>query len=221
MKKLLLSFSLLGMVFLASCGTDKDTLVATDAQEEATASEGAQAYVINADISSVTWRGFKIFDDSSKPEEGHYGSIKLKSGEVTVNNGVLESGKFVADQASLENDDLADSPEYKTQLEDHLKSPDFLNVEEFPEAVFVISGIKTLEEGDYNTEISGNLDFRGTPKNITFKANVKEEEGKVTINTEEFKINRQDFGIDFQPGRGSIIKDEVVLQVNITADKSE
>ncbi|MDD3771792.1 MAG: YceI family protein [Weeksellaceae bacterium] len=218
MKKLLFCLSLMGMVFLTSCGTDKDTITASEAQDEASASEDAHVYTLNTDISSTTWRGFKIFDDSTKPEEGHYGSIKMKSGEVTMKHGVLESGKFVADQTSLENDDLADSPEYKAKLEGHLKSADFLDVDQYPEATFVVSGTKTLEEGDYNTEISGNLDFRGAPKNITFKANVKEEDGKLTINSEEFKINRQDFGINFQPGAGTIIKDEVVLQVNITAE---
>lgn len=220
MKKVLLSLSVIGMFFLASCGS-KDTVEATDAQETSAASETATEYVVNTSVSVTNWKGGKIFEDTSKPEEGHYGSVKLKSGSVTVKDGVLESGNFVADQTTFESADLNDDAETKAKLDGHLKSADFLDVEKFPEAKFEITGVKALTEGDYNTEISGNLDFRGTPKNVTFKANVKEEGDKVTIKSEEFKINRQDFGITFKGGGGSIIKDDVILQLDVTADKKQ
>ncbi|MFA7686936.1 MAG: YceI family protein [Moheibacter sp.] len=221
MKKVLLSLSLMGMVFLASCGS-KDTVTATDAQESATASETATEYAVNTAVSATNWKGGKIFQDTSKPESGHYGSVKFKSGIVTVKDGVLESGSFVTDQTTFESVDLNEDAENKGKLDGHLKSSDFLDVEKFPEAKFEITNVKTLDSGDYNTEISGNLDFRGIPKNITFKANVKEEGDKVTIKSEEFKINRQDFGIVYQStGGDSLIKDEVMLQVDITADKNQ
>lgn len=221
MKKVLLSLSLMGMVFLASCGS-KDTVTATDAQESSTASETATEYAVNTAVSATNWKGGKIFQDTSKPESGHYGSVKFKSGIVTVKDGVLESGSFVTDQTTFQSVDLNEDAENKGKLDGHLKSSDFLDVEKFPEAKFEITNVKTLDSGDYNTEISGNLDFRGIPKNITFKANVKEEGDKVTIKSEEFKINRQDFGIVYQStGGDSLIKDEVMLQVDITADKNQ
>lgn len=218
MKKVLLSASVIGMFLVASCGP-KDTVEATDAQETSTASETATEYVVNTAVSSTSWKGGKIYEDTSKPEEGHYGSVKLKSGTVTVKDGVLESGSFVADQTTFESADLNEDAESKGKLDGHLKSADFLDVEKFPEAKFDITKVTKLDTGDYNTEISGNLDFRGVPKNVTFKANVKEEAGKVTIKSEEFKINRQDFGINFKGGAGSIIKDDVLLQLDVTADK--
>lgn len=221
MKKLLFSLSLIGMISLSSCGGGaEDAVVVTDAQDEATASQESERFEVNTGISSVSWRGFKIFDDSSKPEGGHYGSIKLKDGELSFVDGKLESGKLNADLVTIESTDLEDSPEDKAKFEGHLKSEDFLFIEKYPNANFVISDVKELTDGDYNSEISGNLDFRGAPKNVTFKANVKHEDGKATIQSEEFKINRKDFGIDFQPVKGSIIKDDVVLQLNLTADKA-
>lgn len=219
MKKVLLSLSLIGMVFLASCG-GKDSIEATDAQETSTASETATEYVVNTAVSSTNWKGGKIFEDTSKPEEGHYGSVKFKSGTVTVKDGLLESGSFVADQTTFESADLSEE-DGKAKLDGHLKSEDFLDVAKFPEAKFEITKVNKIDSGDFNTEISGNLDFRGVPKNITFKANVKEEGDKVTIKSEEFKINRQDFGITFKGGGGSIIKDDVILQLDITADKKQ
>lgn len=218
MKKVILSLSFIGMAFLASCGGSTETVETKDAQEVATASEESQTYAINAEDSSISWRGFKIFHDTAKPETGHHGFIKLKSGELVFNNGILEAGSFIADLTTLESIDLNEDPENKAKLDGHLKSEDFLFVENFPEAKFEISDVKYLDEGDFNAEISGNLDFRGVPKNITFKANVNEENGVVSFNTEEIMINRQEFGIDFQGGGDSIIKDEIALQVDVKAN---
>src|SRR5690606_3866623 len=97
MKKVLLSLSVMGMIFLASCGGGKDTVEATDAQETSAASETSTEYVVNTAVSSTNWKGGKFYEDTSKPEEGHYGSVKFKSGTVTVKDGVLESGSFIAD----------------------------------------------------------------------------------------------------------------------------
>lgn len=218
MKKVILSLSFIGMALLASCGGSTETVETKDVQEVATASEESQTYAINAEDSSISWRGFKIFHDTAKPETGHHGFIKLKSGELVFNNGILEAGSFIADLTTLESIDLNEDPENKAKLDGHLKSEDFLFVENFPEAKFEISDVKYLDEGDFNAEISGNLDFRGVPKNITFKANVNEENGVVSFNTEEIMINRQEFGIDFQGGGDSIIKDEIALQVDVKAN---
>lgn len=219
MKKVFLGLTVLGMIFIASCGKKAETITATDAQDATSASHNAERFAVNTTESSTAWRGFKFFHDSSKPEVGHFGIIKLKEGVFTIKDGVLESGKLVSDQTSLENHDLIGDPENKAKLEGHLKSPDFLNVAEFPNATFEISKITPLNGGDYNTEISGNLDFRGIPKNITFKANVHTNGNKLSIQSEEFTINRQDFGVNFAPGNDTVIKNEVILQLDIKADK--
>ncbi|MFV0209108.1 YceI family protein [Empedobacter falsenii] len=217
MKKLFLGLAVVSAVVLTSCGGNTETKVATEAQEGATASEGAAEFAVDTTTSIVNWKGGKTFDDINKPEEGHYGIVKLQEGTVNVNNGVLESGKFVADFTSFESKDLDADAESKGKLDGHLKSPDFLDVEKFPTATFEITEVKAIEGGDYNSEISGNLDFRGAPKNVTFKANVTVDADGVTIKSEEFGINRKDFGITFVGGAGSIIKDEVLLQVDLSA----
>ncbi len=84
--------------------------------------------------------------------------------------------------------DLDADAESKGKLDGHLKSADFLDVEKFPTATFEITGVKALEGGDYNSEISGNLDFRGVPKNVTFKANVTVDANGVTIKSENLEL---------------------------------
>jgi len=217
MKKLFLSLAVVSAVALTSCGGKTETVNATEAQESATATEGAKMYTADVAASTVNWKGGKTFEDINKPEEGHWGVVKLKEGTVTANNGVLEAGKFVADFTTFESKDLDADAETKAKLDGHLKDADFLDVAKYPTATFEITSVKTLEGGDYNSEISGNLDFRGTPKNVTFKANVSVADDVVTIKSEEFGINRKDFGITFTGGGGSIIKDEVLLQVDLSA----
>ena len=217
MKKLFLGLAVVSAIALTSCGGNTDTVKTTEAQEGATSTEGAVDYNVDTATSVVNWKGGKTFDDINKPEEGHYGVVKLKEGTVKVNNGVLEAGKFVADFTSFESKDLDADAESKGKLDGHLKSADFLDVEKFPTATFEITAVKPVEGGDYNSEVSGNLDFRGTPKNVTFKANVTVDANGVTIKSEEFGINRKDFGITFVGGGGSIVKDEVLLQVDLTA----
>lgn len=165
----------------------------------------------------MNWKGGKTYEDINKPEDGHYGVVKLKEGTVSLMDGKLESGKFIADFTTFESKDLDADAESKGKLDGHLKSADFLDVEKFPTAEFEITSAKTIEGQDYNTEISGNLNFRGVPKNVTFKANVNVDGDVVSIKSEEFAINRQDFGIVFSAGKGSIIKDEVLLQIDLAA----
>ena len=217
MKKLFLSLAIISTVALTSCGGKTETVNASEAQATANASEGSETFVVDTATSTVNWKGGKTFDDIKKPEEGHWGVVKLKDGTVTTKDGKLESGKFTADFSSFESKDLESDKETKAKLDGHLKSADFLDVEKYPTATFDITSVTPLESGDYNSEISGNLNFRGVPKNITFKANVTTDENGVTIKSEEFAINRKDFGITFTGAGGSIIKDEVLLQVDLTA----
>ena len=50
----------------------------------------------------------------------------------------------------------------------HLKSDDFLNVKDFPEATFVSS--KIIDKGDGNLEVKGKFTLHGTTKNIVIDA---------------------------------------------------
>lgn len=203
------------LVSITSC-EKKEATEATEAQTEATASEDAQAYKVNTADSKVTWRGYAI-NEKENSEHGHEGFMKLESGTISVEGDKVVAGDFVIDAASLESTDLNDEPEDKERLDSHLKSEDFLAVDKYPTASFAITAVKPLE-GEYNSEISGNFKMRDIEKNISFKANITHEGHVLKIDSEEFTINRQDFGITFKGGKGSLIRDNVTLQVNVAAD---
>ncbi|MDO5615813.1 MAG: YceI family protein [Cruoricaptor ignavus] len=197
---------------LLSCGKDKPL---TSESNEVTTTQDGQLYALDTLNSKIEWKGFKVFKSDNT---SHFGIIKFESGEVTVKDGKLESGKFVANMNSLENEDLKDDADQKGKLEGHLKDGDFFEVEKFPTASYEITKVSEAAEGDYNTLLDGNLTIKGITKPVQFKANVSVNNGEVSIATEPTDINREDFGVKFQiPVANGVIKNEVSVQVLVKA----
>ncbi len=195
-----------------SCGKDKPL---TSESSEVTTTRDGQVYVIDTMNSRIEWKGFKVFKSENT---SHFGTIKFENGDVTVKDGQLEGGKFVADMTSLENVDLQSDAEQKSKLEGHLKSGDFFEVEKFPTASYEITKVSPMSEGDYNTVLEGNLTIKGITKPVKFNANVAVSQGEVSIATEPTDIMREDFGVKFQvPVQNGLIKNEVNVQIRIKA----
>ncbi len=196
---------------VVSCGKDKP--VTSETTEVTTTKDGAM-YAVDTMNSKIEWKGFKVFKSENT---SHFGTIKFESGDVTVKDGKLESGKFLANVASLENVDLKDDAEKKAKLEGHLKSGDFFEVEKFPTASYEITKVSE-GTGDYNTVLDGNLTIKGITKPVQFNANVTVNNGEVSIATEPKDILREDFGVKFQvPVENGLIKNEVNVQILIKA----
>lgn len=205
-------FGLFLTVLLLSCGKDKP--LTSQSNEIKTAKNGT-LYVLDTLHSKIEWKGYKILKTDNT---SHFGTIKFESGDLTVKDGRLESGKFVADISSLENVDLKDDAEQKTKLENHLKSADFFETQKFPTASYEISKVTPTAIGDYNTVLEGNLTIKGITKPAKFNANVAVADGTVSIATEPTDINREDFGVKFAiPVQNGILKKEINLQISIKA----
>jgi polyisoprenoid-binding protein YceI len=81
------------------------------------------------------------------------------------------------------------------QLQDHLKSQDFLSVREFPTIKFQTTRIEVADEGKAN--ITGDLTLHGVTKSITIPARLTASDAGITIES-EFNIKRADFGMTGQ-----------------------
>ncbi|MET3536084.1 YceI family protein [Chryseobacterium limigenitum] len=199
-------------VVVVSCNKDKP--LTSESNEVATTKDGSQ-FTLDTLNSKVEWKGYKVFKSENT---SHFGTIKFESGDVTVKDGKLESGKFVADMNSLTSVDLKDDAEQLEKLNGHLKSGDFFEVEKFPTASYEITKVTPAAEGDYNTLLDGNLTIKGITKPTQFKANVSVKDGVVSVATEPKDIKREEFGVKFQaPAENGVIKDEVTLQINVKA----
>ncbi|GEN70562.1 MULTISPECIES: YceI family protein [Chryseobacterium] len=215
MKKKLFTLAIPALFVAAvvvSCKKDKP--VTSESNEVTTTKDGNQ-YTVDTLNSKVEWKGYKVFKSEST---SHFGTIKFESGDVTIKDGKLESGKFVADMGSLTSVDLKDDADQLGKLNGHLKSGDFFEVEKFPTASFEITKVTPATEGDYNTLLDGNLTIKGISKPVQFKANVSVKDGEVSVATEPKDIKREEFGVKFQaPAENGVIKDEVTLQINVKA----
>lgn len=166
MRKRLFSLAipaLFAAAVMVSCKKDKP--LTSESNEVTTTKEGNQ-YTLDTLNSKVEWKGYKVFKSENT---SHFGTIKFESGDVTVKDGKLESGKFVADMNSLTSVDLKDDAESLGKLNGHLKSGDFFEVEKFPTASFEITKVAPTTSGDYNTLLDGNLTIKGITNRFSLK----------------------------------------------------
>ena len=99
------------------------------------------------------------------------------------------------------------------RLTGHLKNEDFFDVTRFPATTFAVTGMEGT--GPQHT-VTGNLTLHGVTKSISFPAEIRVTNEEVTVRA-EFAINRQDFGIKY-PGRpDDLIRDRVVIKLDIKA----
>lgn len=212
MKRILFSLAIPALFTVVSCSKEKP--VTSDANEVTTTKDGSR-FVLDTLNSNVEWKGYKVFKSENT---SHFGTIKFESGDVTVKDGKLESGKFVADMSSLTSEDLKNKKDDLEKLNGHLKSADFFEVEKFPTASYEITKVSPSAEGDYNTILDGNLTIKGITKPTQFKANVAVNGAEVSIATEPKDVMREEFGVKFQsPAANGVIKNEVTLQIRVKA----
>jgi len=121
------------------------------------------------------------------------------------------SGKFNAFEATIENEDdqfdtsvVSFSAEVNSvdtnnaDRDNHLRSADFFDVEQFPKISFKSTGIKKINEGQF--KVSGDLTIKDVTQNVTLDAEysglMKDPWGNtkagVSLNG---KINRKEFGL--------------------------
>lgn len=211
-----LLFAAFTSVVLISCTKDKP--IVSENTEVTTNSNGA-VYTIDTLNSRIEWKGYKVMKSD---QTSHFGTINFESGDLTVHEGMLESGKFVVDMNSLTSVDLKNDAEQLAKLNGHLKSGDFFETDKFPTASYEITKVSKNESGDYNTLLDGNLTIKGITKPMQFNANVSVKDGEASIASEPKDISREAFNVKFQmPVTNGVIKDDVNLQILIKANEKK
>lgn len=207
------------IAFTVACKENQNEVDASAEEEVAVATVEAVTYTVDTEASNIAWVG-------SKPTEDHTGNISLSSGMVKVNSEELESGEFTIDMNSIEVTDL--EGDKAASLKAHLTgeregtSSDFFNTAKYPTAKFVVTGLNTVGE---KTMLEGNLTLKDVTKNVSFPVGVKYDGDKMMLNSEEFTIDRTDWGIKY--GSSSLadvvadkaISDDIKLTINLVATK--
>ncbi len=221
MKKLSV-LALAAFFAVASCKSNSDSATTSEAEEVAVA-EG-HPYAADLSTSKVEWKAFHKGGFAPR-----WGTINLSAGELTLANDEITAGSFEIDFTTIVVDPASVTEEGKkaSDLQEHLKSPDFFNVGEFPKGTFEITGItdfdpakdKSVVEGA-NKVVSGNLTLQGNTINVTFPARISAGDGTVRVEA-RFTVDRTAWGIKFgateaDPAEWGISKD-LEIGVDLTA----
>ena len=107
-------------------------------------------YQLNKVKPKVVWSAYKLTG------EGHNGTLHVESGKYKIIGGQLKEGIVIFDMSRIAVTDLTGDD--KENLENHLRSGDFFNVEEHPKAILKVSSI--TKSGD-QAILNGNLTMNG------------------------------------------------------------
>ena len=134
---------------------------------------------INVSESSIHWLGKKITGQ-------HEGKINLLSGSLIMENGLLTGGDFIVDMNSIASTDL--KGEFAKKLEGSLKSEEWFDAENHPQAKLVFTSVVSQDGGLYN--VTGDFTIKGKTNPATFelKVNYLEATTKVIIDRTLYNI---------------------------------
>ncbi|CAN5249864.1 hypothetical protein BH23BAC1_BH23BAC1_48500 [soil metagenome] len=206
MKNLKLSGYFIAISLLADSCTENpksDEAEVSEAREVGTV-DNANVLDVDKQVSEVTWVG-------TRPGKRHHGTIEIERGNIEVANNEIVGGSFVFDLNNIEVMDL--EGEDKQKLTGHLKSADFFDVENHPQAKFEIvsleeyapteaSGSLSVQESEFQLanpthKITGNLTMRDRTLGVTFPARVSLNNDQVQAEA-KFNIDRTQWGVSYQ-----------------------
>ncbi len=213
MKNIIISIIVIALVIFAgykAFGSKKEVATDTVATTTPAVTTTVQKdmYVVDTSTSTIAWKGAFV---TGKSETG---TIALKSGTGKFENGMITSGTFIIDMASLKDKNSNET------LEKHLKSDDFFNVEKFPESKFELASIVPTATKDTYT-VTGKLTIRDVTKDFSFPIMLTVENqssiravGKITFNRADFNVK---YGSSsFFKGLGDkVIGDKIDLTLNL------
>jgi len=192
--------------------------------------ESTKAETVNI-VSTVNTATYKNIKKGSflKWRASHLGGIDKRRGEIyykdatiLVNKGKLTNINITINMDKLTVDDLPNDD--AKELSEHLKSADFFNIEKYPTSKFELTKLETIQ-GKYNSKITGNLLILDVSKNITFNASINVSEREVSIKSEDFSIDRAEWGLTYhaEGAKGVplnyLISDDIGFTVDITVLK--
>lgn len=163
---------------------------------------GATTADVIKEKSSIAWVGAKV-------TRQHEGGFRNFDGRIEYTGGQPSRIAFEIDMNSVYSDN--------ERLTGHLKSPDFFDVARFPRATFVSTSIGPAEPGapaGTTHTVRGILDLHGVKKEITIPVVAQQSPDGVRT-TSEFMINRHDWGISYRGAADDLIRDNVVIKLDL------
>lgn len=159
--------------------------------------------------------GFQVKHMMISKVKGNFGSF---TADIDANPEDLTGAsiKFEIDVASVNSNN--------GDRDNHLKSAEFFDAEQFPKMTFVATNIKSNGGGEY--EITGDFTIKDVTKSVTFEAEYGGKGtnpwGQEVVGFEaETKINRKDFGLTWNAALetgGVLVGDDIKINIELEAN---
>jgi polyisoprenoid-binding protein YceI len=115
---------------------------------------------------------------------------------------------------------------WNAQRDGHLRSNDFLAMDEYPQITFVSTGARQVDDSTF--ELTGDLTIKGVTNPITipfsFEGAAKDPFGNLRVGFEgAVTINRKDYGITWNAALetgGVLVSDKVTLEFELSLVKN-
>ena len=169
---------------------------------------------VNTEASTVKWVGSKI-------TSSHEGDIKISSGKLVLEDGMLLGGEFVIDMTSIICTDLKPN-EGGDKLVKHLKADDFFGVENHPTSTLKITNVSHVSASNYL--ITADLTIKGITHPVDFNADVKIN-NNAYLATATLVFDRTKYGIEYNSGSffdnlgDYLILDDITLELFLLSVK--
>jgi polyisoprenoid-binding protein YceI len=154
----------------------------------------------------------------------HMGIATVR-GEFTEFEGTLEVGEDLSSAKAYGIVKAQSVDTNEPQRDEHLRSPDFFDVAQYPEIKFESTAIEALDDEEFR--ITGQLTIHGVTQEIVLHAEVQGTDidpwGNERIGLEVTgQLSRGDYGMKFNQALGSgnmLVGDKVKLALDISAVK--
>ncbi|HMO81891.1 MAG TPA: YceI family protein [Pyrinomonadaceae bacterium] len=191
---------------LTETNTDDATNARTIALSEAETGVKGEALAISPENSRIEFVGSKVTGK-------HDGGFSRFIGTIDLVDGMVEGSTVTVeiDMASVFTDD--------ERLTEHLRTQDFFEIASYPKSHFRLTKIeRDRTAGEDTYAVTGDLELRSVRRSIEFPATIRVNDADVEV-VSEFSFNRKDFGIVYSGKADDLIRDRVLMRLNLKAPR--
>lgn len=202
-------------IILVGCedpSANKTHAITSNASTPSSNSSQIESATAKGESLAFTPENSKVLFTGSKITGKHDGGFASFAGQIDLVNAKPEESSV---QVNIETASVFTDADGLTK---HLQTSDFFEVEKFPKAVFKSTKVAPDPSTVNSYTVTGDLELRGIRKSITFPATIVVEPAQVSVNA-EFAINRKDFGIVYAGKADDLIRDNVVIKLDLTAPR--
>ena len=204
---------LIVLLFVVGCGTKKDTEISSTTLEQISPEQGI--YSAHIDKSELSWIGKEL---STKI---HTGSLNISNGIIQVGDDNSVSGNIKINMSTINVTDLQGRS--KEMLEKHLRSADFFEVENYPEAQINFKS-KSFNKLVNQISFEGDLTIKDITNPISFNATLIESSPYLKANA-ILSFDRSKYNVRFRSGSffenlgDKLIFDNIDINIKLVTKK--